>query len=68
MTPSLGPSDLLAAGARPCRTQGVPQGKVVCQLCDGASKHIERVAMPYVFKYLAAELAAMNIRVSVGLK
>lgn len=48
--------------------QAPAQDKTVCLLCDGASKHVERVAMPYVFKYLAAELAAMNIRVSVGLK
>jgi DNA-directed RNA polymerase I subunit RPA2 len=40
--------------------------KVVCRLCENSSRSIERVAMPYVFKYLAAELAAMNIKVSVG--
>jgi len=57
-------------------------GKVVCRLCGaggadddgggrggkggGNSTSIERVAVPYVFKYLAAELAAMGIKISVG--
>lgn len=48
--------------------QGTGQAKVVCRLCDNSSAGIERVAMPYVFKYLAAELAAMNIKISVGVK
>ena len=43
--------------------QGPSSAKVVCRLCDGSGKHIERVGMPYVFKYLATELAAMNIKV-----
>ena len=29
---------------------------------------VERVALPYVFKYLVSELAAMNIRCSLDLK
>jgi DNA-directed RNA polymerase I subunit RPA2 len=48
--------------------QSTGQAKVVCRLCDNSSAGIERVAMPYVFKYLAAELAAMNIKISVGVK
>lgn len=42
------------------------QGRVVCPVCDNKSKYIERVAMPYVFKYLATELAAMNIKVEIA--
>ncbi|XP_078427408.1 nuclear RNA polymerase A2 [Wolffia australiana] len=38
-----------------------------CQSCK-TSAGMETVAMPYVFRYLAAELAAMNIRVSLNLK
>ena len=38
-----------------------------CQSCK-TSSGMETVAMPYVFRYLAAELAAMNIRVSLNLK
>jgi DNA-directed RNA polymerase beta subunit len=51
-----------------CCLQSTGQAKVVCRLCDNSSTGIERVAMPYVFKYLAAELAAMNIKISVGVK
>lgn len=40
--------------------------RVTCQVCQTA-KGISKVAMPYVFKYLAAELAAMNIKISLGL-
>ncbi|CAI5516392.1 unnamed protein product [Closterium sp. Naga37s-1] len=49
----------------------------VCSLCGsllapalsrprGGSAGVVRVAMPYVFKYLAAELAAMNIKLTLG--
>lgn len=39
-------------------------GKVVCRVCNTGSG-IERVALPFVFKYLASELAAMNIRIGL---
>lgn len=42
--------------------------RVICPVCDNSSRHIERVAMPYVFKYLATELACMNIKVSLDVK
>lgn len=50
---------------------GGPRGpgekrKVECRVC-GTSRGVERVAMPYVFKFLAAELAAMNIKVKLTL-
>ncbi|KAJ3682242.1 hypothetical protein LUZ60_014815 [Juncus effusus] len=38
----------------------------MCQACK-TSKGIETVAMPYVFRYLAAELAAMNIKMDLRL-
>ena len=37
-----------------------------CQVCETSSS-IEVVALPYVFKYLAAELAAMNIQMKVSM-
>ena len=37
--------------------------RVICPVCENSGRYIERVAMPYVFKYLATELAAMNIKV-----
>lgn len=40
--------------------------KVTCYSC-GTSKGMETVAMPYVFRYLAAELASMNIKVTLQL-
>jgi len=43
------------------------KGSVTCSLCESGS-FVERVAVPYVFKYLVSELAAMNIRCSLDLK
>ncbi|KAK2634349.1 hypothetical protein Ddye_029141 [Dipteronia dyeriana] len=40
--------------------------KVICHACQ-SSKGMETVAMPYVFRYLAAELAAMNIKMTLEL-
>nr|KJB73178.1 hypothetical protein B456_011G220100 [Gossypium raimondii] len=40
--------------------------KVMCHACQ-TSKGMETVAMPYVFRYLAAELAAMNIKMTIQL-
>ncbi|ESW05690.1 hypothetical protein PHAVU_011G201300 [Phaseolus vulgaris] len=40
--------------------------KVSCHACQ-TSKGMETVAMPYVFRYLAAELAAMNIKMTLKL-
>lgn len=40
--------------------------KVICHACQ-TSRGMETVAMPYVFKYLAAELAAMNIKLTLQL-
>ncbi|XP_062109933.1 DNA-directed RNA polymerase I subunit 2 [Humulus lupulus] len=40
--------------------------KITCHLCQ-SSKGMETVAMPFVFRYLAAELAAMNIKMSLQL-
>ncbi|KAK7841248.1 dna-directed rna polymerase i subunit 2 [Quercus suber] len=49
-------------GATPAR----PPKKVICHACQ-SSKGMETVAMPYVFRYLAAELAAMNIKMTLQL-
>eukprot|EP00201_Polytomella_parva_P019467 CAMPEP_0175041304 /NCGR_PEP_ID=MMETSP0052_2-20121109/1831_1 /TAXON_ID=51329 ORGANISM="Polytomella parva, Strain SAG 63-3" /NCGR_SAMPLE_ID=MMETSP0052_2 /ASSEMBLY_ACC=CAM_ASM_000194 /LENGTH=1341 /DNA_ID=CAMNT_0016303785 /DNA_START=27 /DNA_END=4052 /DNA_ORIENTATION=+ len=56
---------LLSAGGGGVAGSGA---KVVCPACQDSSKDIERVAMPYVFKYLATELAAMNIKIEVEVK
>ena len=36
-----------------------------CQVCSDGGQ-IEIVSVPYVFRYLVAELAAMNIRVELS--
>ncbi|XP_020522077.1 DNA-directed RNA polymerase I subunit 2 isoform X2 [Amborella trichopoda] len=41
--------------------------KIICHSCK-SSKGIETVAMPYVFRYLAVELAAMNINLSLQVR
>lgn len=41
-------------------------GKKICGVCN-TSKGMELVAMPFVFRYLAAELAAMNIKLAISL-
>uniref|UniRef100_A0A3Q3GCL8 DNA-directed RNA polymerase subunit beta n=1 Tax=Kryptolebias marmoratus TaxID=37003 RepID=A0A3Q3GCL8_KRYMA len=41
--------------------------KTTCTLC-GKSDSIDSVAVPYVFRYFVAELAAMNIKVKLDMK
>ncbi len=54
-----------AGGAAAARGEGAGgRGAVTCRLC-ATGRHVERVALPFVFKYLVSELAAMNIRVSL---
>jgi len=43
-----------------------PAKNLSCHACK-TSKGMETVAMPYVFRYLAAELAAMNIKLELRL-
>uniref|UniRef100_A0A452YHN6 DNA-directed RNA polymerase subunit beta n=1 Tax=Aegilops tauschii subsp. strangulata TaxID=200361 RepID=A0A452YHN6_AEGTS len=43
-----------------------PAKNFTCQACQ-TNKGMETVAMPYVFRYLAAELAAMNIKLDLRL-
>ena len=46
---------------------GGGQGQVACRACEGAGE-IQRVALPYVLKYLVTELAAMNIKCTFDLQ
>ena len=39
--------------------------RVVCSLCR-SEQGIDSIAVPYVFKYLASELAAMNIKLNIN--
>jgi len=65
MATGLGPVATAAMAAMAAEGGGGMAGRVVCPVCDNSSHHISRVAMPYVFKYLATELAAMNIKLSI---
>lgn len=50
---------LLSAGRTPSQN--------VCRMCE-TGQHIQRVALPFVFRYLAVELAAMNIKCTMTVK
>lgn len=57
------------AGASPADGEdgssgNAPRGRVFCGSCR-SSCHIEAVALPYVFRYLSTELAAMNIKLQL---
>lgn len=54
----------VAAGGAGDAGNGTAGGKVVCRVCNTGAC-VERVALPFVFKYLASELAAMNIRIGL---
>lgn len=43
-----------------------PSKAYTCHSCE-TTKGMETVAMPYVFRYLAAELAAMNVKLTLNL-
>lgn len=51
----------------PCRVPGGAgeKDKIYCRMCTGC---VRKVAIPYSFKYLANELAAMNIRTVLNLQ
>jgi DNA-directed RNA polymerase I subunit RPA2 len=38
-----------------------------CRVCD-SRKHVETIAVPYVFRYLVAEMFAMNMRLTLEVK
>ena len=55
------PADELAAAAAHRKR------KWACKVCE-SSEHIQLLAFPYVFRYLVAELAGMNIKTSLQVK
>eukprot|EP00899_Mesostigma_viride_P003894 jgi/Mesvir1/13505/Mv10505-RA.1 len=58
--------DMLAA-TDPLAGAGRSSARVVtCNTC-GTPEHVEKVAMPYVFRFLAAELAGMNMKLTLQL-
>ena len=45
----------------------VAEKQVICRYCD-TGVHIRLLNLPFVFRYLAAELFSMNIRMSLTLR
>lgn len=43
------------------------RGTLTCTVCQNTAG-VCRVAIPYVFKFLATELAAMNIRMKLDIR
>lgn len=43
------------------------QGHIFCVVCR-RFQNCYKVAMPYVFRYLANELAALNIKLTLGVR
>lgn len=54
---------------KPAQADGAAQGdrKWYCKSCN-SSDNIQLLAFPYVFHYLVAELAAMNIKTCLDVK
>lgn len=51
------------------RGEGAKQvGDIICRACGEQKGDITTIRVPYVFCYLIAELAALNIRVQLDVK
>lgn len=44
---------------------GMQNVQWTCRICE-TSKYLEKVALPYVFRFLSTELAAMNIKCTLS--
>lgn len=67
LSPSAGRSSIVTAGqSEAAAARALAKGKWTCRTC-GPEARCENVALPYVYRYLAAELASMGVRLSLGL-
>ena len=41
--------------------------QITCSICE-TGKYLEKVALPYVFRFLSTELAAMNIKCTLSVQ
>lgn len=41
--------------------------QITCRICE-TGKYLEKVALPYVFRFLSTELAAMNIKCTLSVQ
>ena len=58
---------LLSPVAEGGTSLATPSRHITCRACDSV-KDVALVALPYVFRYLVAELYAMNIKVAINVK
>ena len=58
---------LATANANSVTNMKASGSHVICRNCD-SGEFIETIAIPYVFRYLLTELAAMNVNVRLDLK
>lgn len=61
---ALGGAAALASAVIASADAAAGQRPTTCRVC-GTGRGVVRVAMPYVFRYLAAELAAMNVKLTL---
>ena len=61
---ALGSAAALASAVVASADAAAGQRPTTCRVC-GTERGVVRVAMPYVFRYLAAELAAMNVKLTL---
>ena len=41
--------------------------QITCRICE-TGKYLEKIALPYVFRFLSTELAAMNIKCTLSVQ
>jgi DNA-directed RNA polymerase beta subunit len=41
---------------------------MTCRICGDAASDVVKIEVPYVFRYLLAELLSMNVKVSLDVK
>lgn len=59
---------ILSTMSLPRTIIGVEEARgIVCRMCD-SNGGIDKIAIPYVFRYLCTELAAMNVKMKLEIK
>ena len=51
-----------------CPTRSVSCRGMTCRICGDDASDIVKIEVPYVFRYLLAELLSMNVKVSLDVK
>lgn len=45
----------------------VKRNITICKICNSKSSDIQEIGIPYIFRYLSAELASVNIKLKFNL-